>query len=122
MRAGARGYLLQGADGEEMLLAIQAVGRGEAIFGPGIAQRLTWYFARPTAEPAQRAVFPDLTGREREILDLIAAGRNDQEIAGQLFLSLKTARNFVSSIFTKLQMADRAQAIVRAREAGSGQD
>ena len=123
MRAGARGYLLKGADKDEMLLAIRAVGRGEAIFGPGIARRLMQYFARPAATPTQasRVVFPELTDREREILDLIAAGWNNEEIAGQLFLSLKTVRNYVSNIFTKLQVVDRAQAIVRARQAGLGQ-
>jgi DNA-binding NarL/FixJ family response regulator len=121
MRAGARGYLLKGADKEEMLLAIRAVGRGEAVFGPGIARRLTQYFA-PRTRAAPRAVFPDLTDRERDILDLIAAGRNNQEIAGQLFFSLKTVRNYVSNILTKLQAVDRAQAIARAREAGFGQD
>jgi DNA-binding NarL/FixJ family response regulator len=122
MRAGARGYLLKGADKDEMLLAIRAVGRGEAIFGPGIARRLMEYFARPAPTPTQasRVVFPELTDREREILDLIAAGRNNEEIAGQLFLSLKTVRNYISNIFTKLQVVDRAQAIVRAREAGLG--
>jgi DNA-binding NarL/FixJ family response regulator len=122
MRAGARGYLLKGADKDEMLLAIRAVGRGEAIFGPGIARRLVQYFASHAAVPKQasRVVFPELTDREREILDLIAAGRNNQEIAGQLFLSLKTVRNYVSSIFTKLQVGDRSQAVIRAREAGLG--
>ena len=122
MRAGARGYLLKGAVKDEMLLAIRAVGRGEAIFGPGIARRLVQYFASQAAEPKQasRVVFPELTDREREILDLIAAGRNNQEIAGQLFLSLKTVRNYVSNILTKLQVSDRAQAIIRAREAGLG--
>jgi len=120
LRAGARGYLLKGADKEEMLLAIRAVSRGEAIFGPAIARRLMTFFAAPTpAAPAQ--AFPDLTEREREILALIAVGRNNQEIAEQLFLSLKTVRNYVSNIFGKLQVADRAQAIVRAREAGLGQ-
>ncbi|MBI2911364.1 MAG: response regulator transcription factor [Chloroflexi bacterium] len=117
MRAGARGYLLKGADKEEMLLAIRAVARGEAIFGPGIARRLMQYFATPApALPAR--LFPDLTDREREILALIAQGRNNQAIADELFLSLKTVRNYVSNIFSKLQVADRAQAIVRAREAG----
>ena len=122
MRAGARGYLLKGADKDEMLLAIRAVGRGEAIFGPGIARRLVQYFASHAAEPKQasRVVFPELTDREREILDLIAAGRNNQDIANQLFLSLKTVRNYVSNILTKLQVSDRAQAIIRAREAGLG--
>jgi DNA-binding NarL/FixJ family response regulator len=124
MRAGARGYLLKGADKEEMLLAIRAVARGEAIFGPGIAKRLIRYFSSAPQAPARapRAVFPELTDREREILDLIAAGKNNQEIAEELYLSLKTVRNYVSNIFTKLQVADRAQAIVRAREAGLGQD
>src|SRR3712207_77446 len=123
MRAGARGYLLKGADKEEMLLAIRAVARGEAIFGPGIARRLIQYFSSPP-QPARtpRSTFPELTDREREILDLVAAERNNEEIAGRLFLSLKTVRNYVSNIFTKLQVADRAQAIVRAREAGLGQD
>ena len=123
MRAGARGYLLKGADKDEMLLAIRAVGRGEAIFGPGIARRLMDYFARPAPTPTQvsRVVFPELTDREREILDLVAAGWNNEEIAGQLFLSLKTVRNYVTNIFTKLQVVDRAQAIVRGRQAGLGQ-
>lgn len=122
MRAGARGYLLKGADKEEMLLAIRAVGRGEAIFGPGIARRMIQYFSSPPSTPARmpRSAFPELTDREREVLELLAAGRNNQEISGELFLSLKTVRNYVSSIFTKLQVADRAQAIVRAREAGLG--
>ena len=124
MRAGARGYLLKGADKDEMLLAIRAVARGEAIFGPGIARRLIRYFASPAQAPARtpQAVFPELTDREREILELIAVGKNNQEIAKELFLSLKTVRNYVSNIFTKLQVADRAQTIVRAREAGLGQD
>jgi DNA-binding NarL/FixJ family response regulator len=120
MRAGARGYLLKGADKEEMLLAIRAVGRGEAVFGPGIARRLIQYFGSPAPARTPRSIFPELTDREREILDLIAAGKNNQEIADTLFLSLKTVRNYVSNIFTKLQVADRAQAIVRAREAGLG--
>jgi DNA-binding NarL/FixJ family response regulator len=124
MRAGARGYLLKGADKEEMLLAIRAVAGGEAIFGPAIARRLMRYFAAPTlamqSVPAQ--VFPGLTEREREILALIASGRNNQAIADQLFLSLKTVRNYVSNIYSKLQVTDRAQAIVRAREAGFARD
>lgn len=124
MRAGARGYLLKGADKEEMLLAIRAVARGEAVFGPGIARRLIQYFSPPAPAPARapRTIFPELTDREREILDLIAAGRNNAQIADELFLSLKTVRNYVSNIFTKLQVADRAQAIIRAREAGLGQN
>lgn len=126
MRAGARGYLLKGADRDETLAAIRAVASGEAVFGPGIARRMTRYFSE--GSPASRAsgvprgVFPELTDREREILDLLAAGKNNQEIAESLFLSLKTVRNYVSNIFTKLRVADRVQAIVRAREAGLGQD
>ncbi|HEX6708838.1 MAG TPA: response regulator transcription factor [Rubrobacter sp.] len=122
MRAGARGYLLKGADRDEMLLAIRAVARGEAVFGPGIARRLIQYFSPPREGSSRkpRSIFPELTDREREILDLVAAGRNNQEIAESLYLSLKTVRNYVSNIFTKLQVADRAQAVVRAREAGLG--
>jgi DNA-binding NarL/FixJ family response regulator len=121
MLAGARGYLVKGADQEEILRAITAVAHGEVIFGPVLAARVTRYFtvlagARPpTGEP-----FPQLTAREREVLDLIAAGLSNQMIAGRLFLSPKTVRNNVSNVFAKLQVADRAQAIVRAREAGLG--
>ena len=126
MRAGARGYLLKGADKDKTLAAIRAVARGDAVFGPGIARRLTRYFSEglPPRETAHttRDVFPELTEREREILALIAAGWNNQEIAEGLFLSLKTVRNYVSNIFSKLQVADRAQAIVRAREAGLGRE
>ncbi len=119
MRAGARGYVLKGADQEEMLRAIRAVARGEALFGPAIASRLMSYFTapRPAAAPL---LFPELTEREREVLGLIAQGYNNEEIARRLVLSQKTVRNHVSNIFSKLQVADRAQAIVRAREAGFG--
>lgn len=117
MRAGARGYLPKGASQAEMLRAIRAVANGEAIFGPGIAQRLIGFFSVSRAAMAPR-VFPELTGREAEILELIARGRTNEEIAAQLVLSLKTVRNHVSNIFNKLQVADRAQAILRAREAG----
>lgn len=118
MRAGARGYVLKGADQAEMLRAIRAVASGEAIFGPAIAHRLLAFFAaKPSTPPLP---FPDLTNREREVLDLLAAGHANVEIANRLYLSPKTIRNHVSSIFSKLQVADRAQAIVRAREAGLG--
>lgn len=117
MRAGARGYILKGADQAEVLRAIRAVATGEALFGPTIATRLTSFFSAPAAPK----VFPQLTDREREILDLIAQGRNNSEIAARLYLSPKTVRNHISSIFAKLEVADRAQAIVRAREAGLGQ-
>lgn len=119
MRAGARGYLLKGADQAEILRAVRAVGSGEAIFGPAIARRLIDYFSAPrTGLPAQ--AFPELTEREHEVLELIARGFANQAIAQQLFLAPKTVRNHVSNIFSKLQVADRAQAIVRAREAGLG--
>ncbi|MCW5853311.1 MAG: response regulator transcription factor [Anaerolineae bacterium] len=121
MRAGARGYILKDADKDEMLRAIRAVGSGEAIFSPAIATRMIEFFAAPRPAAASDA-FPDLTEREREILNLMAQGMNNVEIAQRLVLSHPTVRNYVSSIFSKLQVADRAQAIVRAREAGLGHD
>ncbi len=122
MRAGARGYLLKGGDATETLRAIRAVANGEAIFSPAIARRLMRFFAAPrsrgTAAPPE--AFPDLTEREHEVLTLIAQGYTNTAIADRLVLSPKTVRNHVSNIFNKLQVADRAQAIVRAREAGLG--
>jgi len=120
MRAGACGYLLKGANQAEILRAIRAVANGEAIFGPSIARRLLGFFAatRRTVPPQ---IFQELTEREGELLALIAQGRSNEEIAEQLSLSLKTVRNHVSNIFSKLQVADRAQAVIRAREAGLGQ-
>jgi DNA-binding NarL/FixJ family response regulator len=118
LKAGARGYLLKGADRAELVRAIRSVSSGEAIFGPAIARRLVAFFA---ARPAfEVTVFPELTDREREILDMVARGLNNSEITQRLVLSPKTVRNHVSNIFSKLQVADRAQAIVRAREAGLG--
>jgi DNA-binding NarL/FixJ family response regulator len=124
MRAGARGYVLKGADGAETLRAIHAVADGEAIFGPTIARRLTGYFATPGQVPRTTAegAFPSLTEREHEILSLIAEGYTNTAIASRLYISPKTVRNYVSNIFTKLQVADRSQAIVRAREAGLGRE
>ena len=119
MRAGARGYLLKGARKAEILRAIRGVASGEAIFGPAIARRLMQYFAA-SRQAGAAAAFPDLTEREREILALMAAHRTNPEIARRLSLSVKTVRNHVSNIFSKLQVADRAQAILRAREAGLG--
>ena len=119
MRAGARGYLLKDADQEEVLRAVKAVSRGEAIFSPAIAERLIHYFAALRPITADLA-FPELTEREREILHLIAQGHSNPEIAERLLLSIKTVQNHVSNIFSKLQVADRAQAIVRARDAGLG--
>lgn len=119
MRAGARGYLLKDADQEEVLRAVKAVSRGEAIFSPAIAERLIHYFAALKPAAADKA-FPELTDREREILHLIAKGHSNSEIAERLLLSIKTVQNHVSNIFSKLQVADRAQAIIRARNAGLG--
>jgi DNA-binding NarL/FixJ family response regulator len=119
MRAGARGYILKGASPNEMLRAIRAVGNGEAIFSAAIAARLIDFFAVPKpAVPPQ--TFPELSDREREILDLVAQGASNSDIASRLVLSPKTVRNYVSNIFSKLQVADRAHAIIRGREAGLG--
>ncbi len=117
MRAGARGYLLKGADEAEVVRAIHAVAHGEAIFSPAIAERLIQFFStvRPVA-PAH--LFPELTNREREILGMIAHGRSNAEIAEELTLSPKTVSNHVSNIFAKLQVVDRAQAVLRAQQAG----
>ncbi|MFK4089351.1 response regulator [Kribbella sp. NPDC020789] len=119
MRAGARGYLVKGAEQDEIARAIRAVAAGEAIFGPGVARRVLGFFATPasTTEP-----FPELTGREREILDLLAAGLSNPAIADRLHLASKTVANNVSAIFTKLGIADRATAIIQARNAGLGTD
>ncbi|GAA2737937.1 response regulator transcription factor [Actinocorallia aurantiaca] len=118
MRAGARGYLLKESGAEEIARAVRAVAAGEAIYGPEIARRVLTYFTE-MPDP-RKSAFPELTDREREVLELIAQGRNNGEIAGILFLSPKTIRNHVSNIFMKLHVADRAQAIVLAREAGLG--
>jgi DNA-binding NarL/FixJ family response regulator len=116
MRAGARGYLLKGANQAEILRAITAVADGQAIFGPAIARRVADFFSgTPTAGP-----FPQLTEREHEVLSLVAAGRSNAQIATELYLSPKTVRNNVSNIFAKLHVADRAEAIIRARDAGLG--
>jgi DNA-binding NarL/FixJ family response regulator len=117
MQAGARGYLLKGALRNEILAAVRAAAAGEAIFGPALAKRMMYYFSQQrAAEPP----FPELTERERDVLSLIAQGHNNSQIAQQLVLSPKTVRNYITSIFDKLQVADRAQAIVRARDAGMG--
>ena len=119
MRAGARGYLLKGVLKAEILRAIHTVSAGGVVFGAAIAQRMMKYFSglKPVG-PAE--LFPELTEREREILNLISQGYNNTEIANKLVLAPKTVRNHISNIFDKLQVADRAQAIVRAREAGMG--
>ena len=117
MRAGARGYLLKGAEAEETLRAVRAVAHGEAIFSPAIADRIMDYFAH-APRPSSQVIFPELTEREREVLTLIAQGLTNRAIAERLVLSEKTVRNHVSNIFSKLQVADRAEAIIRARDAG----
>jgi len=119
LQAGARGYVLKGALKADVLRAIRGVHNGDAIFGPAVAQRLMQYFAtvrRPVADDA----FPELTERERQILGLLAQNRSNQEIADRLVLSVKTIRNHLSNICTKLQVADRTQAMMRARDAGLG--
>ena len=118
MRAGARGYLLKGAGEQEIERAVRDVAGGQAIFGPAIAQRVLDYLTGTT--PRQQEMFPELSARERDVLRLLAEGRSNPDIARQLYLSPKTVRNHVSNIFTKLQVADRAQAIIKARDAGLG--
>lgn len=116
MRAGARGYLLKDRSDDDIARAIDAVGRGEAIFSPAIAERLmTFFSARPVLSAA---LFPDLTESERNVLRLMAKGIDNDSIAERLGFSPKTVRNYISNVFSKLQVADRAQAIVKAREAG----
>ena len=119
MRAGARGYLLKGTNQAEVVRSVHLVGSGGAMFGPAVAERVIEFFARP--RPAGVTVaFPQLTDREHEILDLVARGASNAAIAVRLRISDKTVRNHVSNIFTKLAVADRAQAIARARDAGLG--
>ncbi len=119
MKAGAQGYLLKGAEQGEIDRAIRAVVAGEAIFGPGVAARVLQHFADPPPAPDD-VPFPQLTDREREVLDLVAAGQRNAAIAAELFLSPKTVANHISSIFAKLAVADRSAAIVRARDEGLG--
>ncbi len=119
MRAGARGYLLKGAQQDEIIRAIQAVAAGEAIFGPGVARRVLGLVSAP---PAPGIPFQGLTSRERQVLNLIAAGARNAEIARQMSIAPKTVANHVSAIFSKLQIADRNQAIIRARDAGLGRN
>jgi DNA-binding NarL/FixJ family response regulator len=121
MRAGARGYVLKGTPPSQILKVLRAVAGGEAYFGPEIARRLMDFFsARKPAHPEES--FPELSPREREILDLIARGYPNTKIATRLFVSPKTIGNHISHIFTKLQVADRAHAIIRAREGGLGRE
>jgi DNA-binding NarL/FixJ family response regulator len=122
MRAGARGYLVRGAHREETLQAIRGVSGGEAIFGPLIARRLIQYFSASHSGAPSGLALPELTERQREVLPLIADYQTNAQIARRLVLSEKTVRNHVSNIYSKLQVVDRGQAILRAREAGLGRD
>jgi len=118
VRAGARGYLLKGAEPAEVVRAITTVSAGGVVFGAVLARRIASFFAGAPTTAASK--FPTLTAREREILDLVAAGLSNGQIAARLYLSQKTVRNHVHAVLSKLQAADRAEAIVRARDAGLG--
>jgi DNA-binding NarL/FixJ family response regulator len=120
MQAGAQGYLLKEADQAEIVRAIRAVVAGDAIFGPGVAERVLNYFADPPADNGTAYPFPELTDRERTMLALLARGHGTQEIAAELFLSPKTVSNNLTAVFAKLQVAGRAEAIIRAHECGLG--
>jgi DNA-binding NarL/FixJ family response regulator len=119
MQAGARGYLLKDVQGDDLLRAIDTVGHGGAVFGPGVARRISAFFAAGSSGAHVRP-FPELTDRERQVLERMARGEGNAVIASRLGLSLKTVRNYASTIFDKLMVATRAEAIVRAREAGMG--
>jgi DNA-binding NarL/FixJ family response regulator len=122
MRAGARGYLLKDSGGEGVVHAIRAVASGESVFGAGVAERIMGFFSAPRSSALPKRTFPELSEREEEVLSLVAKGKSNQQIARELFVSLKTVRNHVSNILLKLQVADRAQAVIRARDAGMGRD
>ncbi len=120
MRAGASGYVVKGAQQEEIIRSIRAVAASQAVFGPSVASRIIDFFARGSQASSAAEPFPELTAREREVLDLIAEGRSNPAIAHQLVISAKTVSNHISAIFAKLAVADRAEAIIRARQAGLG--
>jgi DNA-binding NarL/FixJ family response regulator len=120
MRAGARGYLLKGADQAEVVRAVAELADGGAVFGASVALRIVEYFAAPRPPAVPATVFPELTSREHEVLELMAAGSSNAQVSAALVLSPKTVRNHVSNIFAKLHVADRSAAIVKAREAGLG--
>jgi DNA-binding NarL/FixJ family response regulator len=120
IQAGAMGYLLKGAGLEEIARALSAVAAGHAVYGPEVARRMRSFFAGHDAGAVAAVPFPSLSDREREVLTLLAEGVTNGDIARRLFLSDKTVRNYVSSVFTKLDVETRAAAIVRAREAGLG--
>jgi DNA-binding NarL/FixJ family response regulator len=119
LRAGAKGYLLKGADRTEIIRAVLAVAAGNAVYGEAVARRIVGFFTGAHQQYAAR-VFPELTERERQVLELVATGQGNHEIARQLCLTEKTVRNHVSAIITKLGVRDRAAAVARARDAGLG--
>jgi DNA-binding NarL/FixJ family response regulator len=120
MKAGAQGYLLKESEQDDIVRAVHAVVAGEAIFGPGVAARVLGYFTEPPPAVVAEYPFPELTHREREVLDLLAQGMKNADIATELYLSPKTVSNQLTAIFAKLQVASRGEAIVRAREGGLG--
>jgi DNA-binding NarL/FixJ family response regulator len=123
MKAGARGYILKGAHHEEVLQAIRTVAGGQAVFGPAVAARMMTFFQSLSTTPQPTLpsdAFPELTSREREILELMSQGASNKDIAEKLFISGKTVSNHITSIFSKLQVADRTQAVLRARDVGLG--
>ena len=125
LRAGAQSYILKGADKKQVLKTIHAVAEGETLFGPEIAQRLGDFFRGLDVSlmaKAELGPLSELTDREREVLELMARSWNNQQIAAELLISPKTVSNHVSNIFNKLQVTDRVQAIVKAREAGLGKE
>lgn len=119
MRAGARGYLLKGADRDEIVRAVLAVADGEAVYGAAVARRITDFFTGAHRDYTATA-FPELTDRERQVLELVAAGCGNHDIAHRFALSEKTVRNHVSAVLVKLQVRDRAAAVAKARDAGLG--
>jgi DNA-binding NarL/FixJ family response regulator len=120
LRAGASGYLVKGADGAEIIRAVQSVASGGAVYGGPVARRIVTFFAGEQRDSPSARAFPDLTPREREVLELLAAGCRNHEIARRLGMSEKTVRNHVSQVLLKLQVPDRTAAALKAREAGAG--